>query len=409
MGADGADLRERARRVMPGGVYGHLSTTRLPANYPQFFVRAKGAHLWDADGRRFVDLMCAYGPNLFGYGHEEIDAAFVRQLGSGDTMTGPSPLIVELAETLTGMITGADWAMFCKNGNDATTAALMTARQHTGRATIVRASGAYHGSAPWCALGTNGVGPHDQADQIQCAYNDVGSLEAAVAAAGDGLAAIFASPIKHDFAVAQELPDPAYARRARELCDDRGALLVVDNVRGGFRLSRDCSWAAIGVVPDLSSWGKGLANGHALSALVGSDKARDAAASIFVTGSFWMQAAPMAASLVALRLIRETDYLEHTIRLGDMLRAGLQEAADRHGFGFTQSGPSQMPMMLFEDDPDLRLGLAWTSAAIDRGVYFHPAHNMFLCAAMDDADIEEAVAAGDAAFGEVRRTFPLRG
>ncbi len=394
-------LCERAAEVMPGGVYGHLSVARLSSSHPQFFARAKGAHLWDMEGRRYLDFMCAFGPNLLGYGHQAVDAAYVEQLALGDVMTGPSPVAVELAETFVNMVDGVDWVLFCKNGNDATTAALMTARKHTGRATIVRAKGAYHGSAPWCALGEAGVGPHDQADQIFHRYNDVEDLERAVKQAGKDLAAIFVSPIKHDIIVDQELPDPAYARRARELCDETGALLVVDNVRAGFRLTRGCSWTAMGVTPDLSSWGKALANGHALSALTGSNACKSAASKIFVTGSFWFAAAPMAASLVTLKIIRETDYLEHTIRLGETLRTELHSLAQNHGFGLKQTGPAQIPLITFEDDADLTLTRDWTGALARRGIYFHPYHNMFLCAAMTEADIAHTLEQADAAFAEV--------
>ncbi|HEX4713136.1 aminotransferase class III-fold pyridoxal phosphate-dependent enzyme, partial [Phenylobacterium sp.] len=86
------ELRARAEAVIPGGMYGHQSTALLPDDYPQFFQRGEGAHIWDVDGRKYLDLMCAYGPNLFGYANPQIDAAFVRQLGLGDTLTGPTPL-----------------------------------------------------------------------------------------------------------------------------------------------------------------------------------------------------------------------------------------------------------------------------------------------------------------------------
>jgi glutamate-1-semialdehyde 2,1-aminomutase len=396
-------LRERATAVIPGGMYGHQSVGLLPDDYPQFFARGEGAHIWDVDGRRYLDFMCAYGPNLFGYAHPEIDAAYVRQLGLGDTLTGPTALMVELAEALTGMVSHADWAIFCKNGTDATTMALTTARAHTRRRTVVRAKGAYHGAAPWCVTRPTGVIESDRAHQILCDYNDVASLEAAVAQAGDDLAAVFAAPFKHDAFVDQAEPDIAYARRARELCDQTGALLVVDEVRAGFRLTRDCSWSRLGVQPDLSSWGKCLANGHALSALLGSDKARKAAASIYVTGSFWYQAAPMAAALETLRLVRDTDYLERITALGGQLRTGLDERAKAAGFGLRQTGPEVMPLFLFDDDPDLRKGFCFSSEMLARGVYVHPWHNMFLCAAMTEADIAAALDAAEAAFAALKR------
>ena len=387
-------------------MYGHQSVGLLPDDYPQFFERGEGAHIWDADGRRYLDFMCAYGPNLFGYAHPEIDAAFVRQLGQGDTLTGPTGLMVELAEALTALVSHADWAIFCKNGTDATTMALTTARAHTKRRTVIRANGAYHGALPWCTPRPAGVIPSDRAHQIFCDYNDPASLEAAVAQAGDDLAAIFAAPFRHDAFVDQAEPDPAYARKARDLCDRTGALLVVDEVRAGFRLSRDCSWSRIGVQPDLSTWGKCVANGHPLSVMLGSDKARAAAASIYVTGSFWFQAATMAAALETLRLIRETDYLERITALGETLRAGLAERAAAAGFGFRQTGRSTPPPFLFDDDPDPGKGFCWSSEMLARGVYVHPWHNMFLCAAMTETDIAQTLDAAEGAFAALKRQAP---
>jgi glutamate-1-semialdehyde 2,1-aminomutase len=183
-------------------------------------------------------------------------------------------------------------------------------------------------------------------------------------------------------------------------------LLVVDDVRAGFRIARDCSWSAVGVQPDLSCWGKCFANGHPISALLGSEKARAGAARIFATGSFWFQAAPMAAALETLRRIRETDYLEHINALGTRLRQGLAERASAHGLGLRQTGPVTMPLFLFEDDPDLRQGFCFSSEMLRRGVYVHPWHNMFLCAAMSEADIDLALDAADAALATLKRQSP---
>ncbi|RAK61812.1 glutamate-1-semialdehyde 2,1-aminomutase [Phenylobacterium hankyongense] len=383
-------------------MYGHQSTGLLPDDYPQFFSRGQGARLWDVDGNELLDFMCAYGPNLFGYGDAQIDRAYIDQLAIGDTLTGPTGLIVELAEQFTAMVRHADWAIFCKNGTDATSMALVTARAHTKKKTVILAKGAYHGAAPWCTPRPTGTTAEDKAHQVFCAYNDIASLDAAAAAAGDDLAAIFAAPMKHDAFVDQALPDPAYARRAREICDRTGALLVVDDVRGGLRLARDCSWSLVGVEPDLSTWGKCIANGHPLSALLGSDKARAAAASIYVTGSYWFQAAPMAAALVTLKRVRETDYLERIQGVGQRLRDGLAERATAAGFGLRQTGPVTMPLFLFDEDPDLRKGFFWSSEMLKRRVYVHPWHNMFMCAAMTLADIDQALEAAEASFAALK-------
>lgn len=400
-------LRDRAEAVIPGGMYGHQSVRLLPDDYPQFFGRAEGAYMWDADGNRYLDYLCGYGPNLFGYGHESINQAYIAQMQQGDTMTGPAPAMVELAEQMTSLVSHADWAMFCKNGTDATTMAVMVARNYTQRKTIILAKGAYHGAAPWCTPVKFGTTRDDRANQIFYTYNDVESLEAAVKAAGDDLAAIFASPIKHDTFVDQEDPTTAYAQRARELCDETGALLIVDDVRAGLRLARDCSWARVNVKPDLSTWGKAIANGHPISALLGAEKARMAATMIYVTGSYWFSAAPMAAAIETLRLVRETDYLERTQALGRRLRDGLDEAATRHGFALRQTGPAELPLIMFDDDAGCGKGYAWNQAMLKRGVYFHPWHNMFICAAMTEADIDYTLQVADDAFKVVKQAGPL--
>jgi len=396
------ELRTRAEAVIPGGMYGHQSVALLPEGYPQFFARAEGAYLWDVDGNRYLDFMCGYGPNLFGYANAAVDGAYIDQLHRGDAMTGPSGVMVEFAEAMVKQVAHADWAMFCKNGSDANTMALMTARAHTGRKTVVLARGAYHGAQPWSTPVPAGTTPSDRANQIFYDYNDVESLEQAVKEAGDDLAAIFASPIKHDVFVDQQRPTPEYAAAARRLCDEAGALLVVDDVRAGFRLARDCSWSLVGVKPDLSSWGKAIANGHPISALLGSEVARKAASSIYVTGSYWFAAAAMAAGLETLKLIRETDYLEHTQRLGQALREGFDAAAARHGFTLRQTGPAELPLIMFDEDPGLKKGYFWCADMMRRGIYLHPWHNMFICNAMTDADIASAVEAADGAFAALK-------
>ena len=398
------ELRARAQKVIPGGMYGHESTILLPDTFPQFFSRSKGARLWDADGNEYVDYMCAYGPNLLGYGFEPVEAAAAAQQALGDTMTGPSEIMVDLAEAFVGMVSHADWAMICKNGTDATTMALTLARAHTGRKTILCAKGAYHGAAPWCTPRPAGVLPEDRAHVVYYAYNDADSLADAFAKHRDDVAAVFATPFRHE--VFEDQVDPAldYALAARQLCDDTGALLIVDDVRAGFRLARDCSWSTIGVQPDLSTWGKCFANGYPISALLGSDKAREAAKSIFVTGSFWFSAVPMAAAIETLRQIRETDYLERMVAAGQRLRDGLQQQAASHGYGLRQTGPVQMPQILFEDDPDFRIGYGWASLCVQGGAYLHPYHNMFLSAAHGDTDIAQTLEITDQAFASLRRS-----
>ena len=149
--------------------------------------------------------------------------------------------------------------------------------------------------------------------------------------------------------------------------------------------------------------GEAIANGYALSALAGSEAARAGAKSIFVTGSYWFQAIPMAAAIATLDEIRNSDYLERTETTGALLREGLAEQAARYGFGLRQTGPVQMPMILFEEDPDMRLGYCWTAEVLTRGVYMHPWHNNFICAALTEKDVDETLQVTDEAFAVLKK------
>jgi len=396
-------LQERAAVVMPRGVYGHESVRLLPDEYPQFFSRARGARLWDVDGNEYVDLMCAFGPNLLGYGFEPVESAAAAQQARGNAMTGPSEAMVVLAESLVGMVKHATWAMFCKNGSDATSMAVVAARAQTGRRKILYASGTYHGSQPWCTPRTAGILPEDRAHIVYYQYNDAESLSAAFKAHEGDVAAVIATPFVHEVFRDEALVDRVFAATARRLCDQHGALLILDEVRAGFRLARGGGWEELGVQPDLSCWGKCLANGYPISALLGSESARQGAGEMFVTGSFWYSATPMVAAIETLKHIRESDYLERMIHTGRILRDGLQQQAANHGFALKQSGPVQMPQILFEDDADFRVGYAWVAEALKRGAYLHPYHNMFLSAAHTVDDIEAVLSATNEAFAAVKQ------
>lgn len=384
-------------------MWGHLHAARLPANYPQFFARAEGGHVWDVDGRRHVDLMCSWGPVVLGHRDAVVEAAARRQADLGDCLNGPAPVMVELAERLVDRIAHADWAMFQKNGTDATTACVTIARAATGRRRVLVAEGSYHGAAPWCTPVPAGTTAEDRANQGRFAYNDVASLEAAVDAAGSDLAAIIVTAFRHDNVVDQELPSPEFARAMRRLCDARGAVLILDDVRAGFRLHARGSWEGLGVRPDLSAFSKAIANGHALAAITGTEALREAASRVFVTGSFWCAAVPMAAALATLTELERRDVVTRLATLGTLLRDGLSERARAIGVPLRQSGPPSMPLFLFDDDADFAKGRAFCAAALEHGAYLHPRHNMFLCAAHTEEDIALVLRAAEAGLAAVRR------
>ena len=165
------------------------------------------------------------------------------------------------------------------------------------------------------------------------------------------------------------------------------------------------SWELVGVKPDLAAWSKAIANGYALGAVTGNDKFRAAAGRIFVTGSFWCGAVSMAAGLAAIRKMKEIDAVGIMQRMGQRLRDGIDAQAKAHGVKLQQSGPAQMPVILFDDDADRKKGWLFCSEALKRGVYMHATHTMFLSAAHTAADIDRTLDATDAAMAEVARQF----
>jgi glutamate-1-semialdehyde 2,1-aminomutase len=395
-----ADLRRRARVVIPGGMYGHQSAGPLPPEYPQFMRAGRGARIWDVDGNEYVDLMCSYGPIVLGHQHPAVEEAAAEQAALADCQNGPGAVMVELAELLVKTVRHADWAMFAKNGTDATTTCVTIARAQTGRERVLAATGAYHGAAPWCTPRLAGVTPADRVNLGYYTFNDLASVEAAVAS-GPPPAAIVVSPFKHDAGFDQELVDPAFARGLREVCDRTGAALIIDDVRCGFRLHLGSSWEPIGVQPDLSAWSKAIANGHPLAAVLGSDAFREGAARIFVTGSFWFSAAAMAAAVATIRALRAENAIETMDRLGTELRSGILAQAAARGIEVNYTGPPAMPYLTFAGDRNHEQASAFAAAAMRHGAYLHPRHNWFISAAMTQADLGRALIATEAAFAAV--------
>jgi len=399
-------LRDRALAVVPGGMWGHMNAVALPQGYPQFFARGRGSRLWDVDGNQYVDFMCSWGPVILGHHHPDVDEAVQRQLRQGDCLNGPGEAMVELAELVVELVPHASWVQFQKNGTDATTVAVTLARAGTARRKILVAEGAYHGAVPWCSPSVAGVTAEDRAHLIYYRYNDTESLERAAEEAGADLAGIIASAFQHDYGKDQALPTKAFAERARQICDAADAALIVDDVRAGFRLGLGGSWETIGVRPDMAAWSKSIANGFALAAVTGNERFREAATKVFSTGSFWCSAVSMAAAVATLSVLRRDDAVIHMAAMGQMLRDGFDALSRRYGIPIRQTGPVQMPMVLFEDDDDHAKGYAFCSAAVGCGVYFHPLHNMFISAAHTADDIVVALEAAEHGFKAVQTLRP---
>jgi glutamate-1-semialdehyde 2,1-aminomutase len=340
---------------------------------------------------------------VLGHQHPRVEAAVAEQAALGDCQNAPGPVMVDLAELLVRTVRHADWAMLAKNGTDATTMCCTIARARTGRRKILVAAGAYHGAAPWCTPRPAGTTPEDRANLGHYTYNDLESVRQAAAEAGDDLAGILVSPFRHDAGYDQELVDPAFARGLRALCDATGAALILDDVRCGFRLHLGSSWEPVGVDPDLSAWSKAIANGHPLAAVLGSDAFRAGAQQVFVTGSFWFSAVPMAAAVATITALGEENAVEAMTRAGSALREGILAQARAWELPVNYTGPVMMPYLTFAGDRDYELASVFTAQALRGGAYLHPRHNWFVSAATTGADLALVLEATDQAFAAVRK------
>jgi len=396
-------LFARALRVVPGGIYGHPSPALLvPGRYPYFFARGEGTRIWDVDGNEYVDLMCSYGPIVLGHNHPRVEEAARREAANGQCFNSYGRPFVELAERLVALTPWSAWAVFAKNGSDVCTWATQVAREATGRRKLLVGAGTYHGSHPWCTPLPGGTTPEDRAHVVPFRYNDLASLDAALAEHTGDVAGIMVTPFRHEAFHDQELPAPGFLEGIRVRCDRLGAVFVLDDVRAGFRLHLAGSGAAFGVEPDLGCYSKAIANGYALSACVGREALRDAATRVFFTGTYWPSSVPMAAALACLAELEETDAIDWMARLGKRLGQGIARQAAAHRLEIRYTGPPAIPFLTFTaDEGSFARSRSFAAACAARGVYLHPHHNWFVSAAHTEADLERVLDVTEEAFREV--------
>jgi glutamate-1-semialdehyde 2,1-aminomutase len=218
------------------------------------------------------------------------------------------------------------------------------------------------------------------------------------------IAAVIAPPYYHPVYAAQQMPEEGFWSGVRQVCDREGMVLILDDIRASFRLDPRGSHAYFGIDPDLVCFGKSLANGHPISVAMGREGLRDAAEEVFISGTFWFAPAPMVAALTTLRVLDETDAIAQLARLGERLASGLQQVGAAHGLPVTVSGPPALPYMTFDEDKEgLALSQVFCREMIRRGIFLHPYHNWFLCAAHTEADIDHILDAANAAFKVTER------
>ena len=391
--AESDRLWERARRVIPSGTQ---TLSKAPSQFvdgvsPKFLARGRGCHVWDVDGNEYIDYPMALGPILLGYDYPAVTAAVIAQLHEGTTFTLMHPKEVELAERLVALIPCAERVRFAKNGADATSGAIRAARALTGREHVI-ATG-YHGYHDWYVASTErdaGV-PKLHRELIHTvAFNDLASLEQALGA----------HPIA---AVIMEIPatgpDEGYLAAATEAIHRHGALFVLDEIVTGFRYALGGAQELYGIRPDLACYGKGMANGYPLSAVVGTAGAMEAFEEIFFSMTYSGETMSLAAALATLDVIEAEPVIEHIWARGRELRDGIEALAAQVSFEVNLIGNPPRSALTFGD------GSGATSPAL-RALFLQEAHKhgvlfgvpIFTTYSHTEADIRETLAVVAAAF-----------
>ena len=400
-------LYARALRVTPWGTQTNAKRPdeSLAGVMPFYIERADGCRIQDVDGRWFIDYRSALGPILLGYRHLAVEAAVRAQMEKGVLFSMASPLEVELAEDLTGLIPGLDRVRFVKTGNDANACAVRLARAFTGRDKIAVCG--YHGSGDWFACGEgseapwfprdgNGV-PHAlDALVTRIRYGDVEAAEALFAHDGERIAALVMVPYNWDEVVAH-----AFVHRMRELTERHGALLVFDQVLTGFRLALRGAQEFFGVVPDLTTYAKALANGYPLAAYGGRADVMETLARVVLTTTYAGETLSLAAARATLAVLQAEPVIEHIWAMGRRLAEGFDALAARAGLPFRAFGLPPAVQFRFDAAParDEALRHAFFAECYRRGVF--AARPFLLNLAHTPADIDETLGVFEAALDAV--------
>ena len=387
----------KAKQVIPGGIFGHYKYA-VRESGPKFFSKSEGAYFWDLDDNRYVDLMCGYGPSILGYNHPEVEEAFKSSSDKGNTVSIASPVMVDLASKLVDMVDIADWALFGKNGGDATSLAVMIAREFTGKKKIIKIDDGYHGVAPWMQdKNRPGVIASDSEHVIKIKWNDLEELENLLGQDNNDIACFISSPYDHPVSRDNSLPNEGYWEKVTSLCKAHGILTIVDDVRSGFRINLKGSNVAFGFSPDMICFGKAIANGHPLASLVGKEEIKTAAERVYFTGTQFFSAPPMAAAIATLNALEKVDAPTKLIDYGKKLNARLEAVASEKGFNLVSSGVPSMPYYRLEGQ-SFETHIKWIDECVKRGVYMLSYHNHFISLAHKEEDIDFIESAARQAF-----------
>ncbi len=418
-----AELYERALALLPGGVNSPVRAMRAIGRKPIFVERGDGATLWDADGNRYVDYVCSWGPLIAGHAHPRVLAALSEAAARGTSFGAPTAEEVELAAEVARRVPSIEMLRMTSSGTEATMSAVRLARAVTGREALLKFAGAYHGHvdgllaqagsglAAAALPASPGVPAAATAATVVIPWNDPDALTAACAA--HRFAAILAEPIPANMGVVP--PREGFLQQLRASADGNGALLVFDEVITGFRVARGGAQERAGVTPDLTILGKVIGGGLPAAAYGGSRALMEhiaPAGDVYQAGTLSGNPLAVAAGRATLELLDAAAYDQLSATTA-ALAAGLAAAAADAGVKVGVAAVCGLLTVHFNSEPvvdyagargcDLDAYAAWCRALLDRGVYPPPSQfeAWFPSLAHGEREVEQTLAAARDAFAEV--------
>ena len=320
-------LLAKAEQVIPlGSQTFSKSKVAYPANVsPMFITRGDGCQVWDVDDNQYTDFVSGLLSVSMGYNNKSINEAVCSQLTNGITFSLPHPLELQVAEQMVELIPCAEMVRFGKNGSDATSAAIRLARAFTKRERVAVCG--YHGWQDWYIGSTTrdlGVPESTKALTHTFKYNDISSLEVLLKQHTNQFAAVIMEPMNVDY------PAPDYLNQVKQLCQQHGTLLVFDETITGFRFDIGGAQRLFDVKPDLATFGKGMANGFPISAVVGRRDVMMLMEDIFFSGTFAGETMSLAAANAVLTMLTNQEILPHIHRMGELLLTELKQLISHH-------------------------------------------------------------------------------
>ncbi len=388
------NLYNEALGLIPGAILG----IRRPYNfvegeYPIFFETAKGGKVIDVDGNEYLDMLCAYGPIIIGHREEEIDNAVINQIKEkGFCMSLTQPVQNLLAKKLRQLIPCAEKMVFVKMGSDATTSAIRVARSYTNRTKILRCG--YHGWHDWCVEQKGGIPEKLYEDVIEFEYNNLEQIKHLMNQHGNDVAAIILTPINHPGGHEVEMPKNGFLEGVREITNNYGSLLIYDEIRTGFRVDLGGFQKISGIIPDLATFGKAMANGYPIGVLAGKKEFMDELVeNVFLSSTFFPNSLAQIAALKTIAIMERENVLDKIKENGNRFAKNVKNIIEDSGVPCVYTGEPWMPYITFKRDSHnlyKKLREEFYRQLIRRRIFLQPFHHGYICYRHTDNDLDYA-------------------